>query len=188
VIVPWVSLIGFMCSGKSATGRALARQLGWEHFDTDALIMERTGMEVVEIFETLGEPAFRRMEHEVVEGLPPERDLVLSTGGGLVLNERTMEILVVQGPVFWLRVEHPDVLERAQRPWAAKRPLLAGPDLSERIERLMAERNPLYQRYGMPVPGGFAHPRAAARHILDLLGRREDFQPYFGRTDEPDES
>jgi shikimate kinase len=181
--MPWVSLIGFMCSGKSATGRALARQLGWEHYDTDALIRDRTGMEIVEIFETLGEPAFREMEHDVVEGLPPERDLVLSTGGGLVLNEGTMAILTVQGPIFWLRVEEGDVVERAQRPWAAKRPLLSGPNLESRIHGLMEAREPLYRRYGEPVPGGFAHPRAAARHILDLLRPRTEFQAYFGREE-----
>lgn len=180
--MPWISLIGFMCSGKSSTGRLLARQLGWPHYDTDAIIVERTGLEVDEIFDTRGEEAFRKMEREIVEELPPERDLVLSTGGGFVLNEKSMRILAVQGPVFWLRVEEPEVLERCQRPWAAKRPLLdEGPDLAERIRKLMGEREPLYRKYGRPIPGGFAHPREAGRHILDLLSRREEFRVYFGR-------
>ncbi len=180
--MPWVSLIGFMCSGKSTTGRLLARQLGWSHVDTDAAIVERTGGSVQQFFEREGEGAFRRLEHELVEELPPERDLVLSTGGGLVLNEATMEILQVQGPVFWLGVSREDVLERSQRPWAARRPLLGyGPDLEERIDRLMTAREPLYRRYGEPIPGGFEHPREAGRHILDKLRKIESFQAYFGR-------
>jgi len=182
--MPWVSLIGFMCSGKSSTGRMLARQLGWPHFDTDELIVERTKLTVDDIFREQGEDAFRRLEHDVVEELPPERDLVLSTGGGLVLNRPTMEILAVQGPVFWLRVEEAEVVERCRRPWAAKRPLLAdAPDLEETVHRLMAERHPLYERYGVPVPGGFAHPREAGQHILEILSRRDEFKAYFGPED-----
>lgn len=177
--MPWISLIGFMCSGKSATGRALARQLGWEHYDTDQMIVDQTGMEVAELFDARGEDAFRELELKAVEQLPPERDLVLSTGGGLVLSESSMAILRQQGPVFWLRVEKTDVVERARRPWATKRPLLTGPDLEARIDRLMDEREPLYRRNGVPVPGGFAHPREAARHILDLLKERREFQDYF---------
>jgi shikimate kinase len=182
--MPWVSLIGFMCSGKSSTGRMLARQLGWPHYDTDQMIVERTNLTVDEIFREQGEAEFRRLEHEIVEELPPERDLVLSTGGGLVQNERTMGILSVQGPIFWLRVAKSDVLDRCRRPWAAKRPLLAdAPDLEERVTRLMAEREPLYEKYGAPVPGGFAHPREAGKHILEILSRRDDFRAYFGPPD-----
>lgn len=183
--MPWVSLIGFMCSGKSSTGRTLARQLGWPHFDTDALIVERTGMEIEEIFRLQGEEAFRELELRIVEELPPERDLVLSTGGGLVVSEPAMEILRLQGPIFWLLVGVTDVLERCQRPWAAKRPLLAGgPDLEERITTLMAEREPLYRKWGQPIEGGFAHPREAGKHVLEMLRKREDFSVYFGRGDE----
>jgi len=182
--MPWVSLIGFMCSGKSSTGRTLARQLGWPHFDTDAVIVERLGMSVEEIFRERGEKAFRALEIQVVEELPPERDLVLSTGGGLVLSRPAMDILAVQGPIFWLSVSPEEVLDRCQRPWAARRPLLAGADdgLEERIHELMAEREPIYRRYGQPIPGGFAHPREAARHILDDLKLREDFRVYFGHA------
>lgn len=180
--MPWVSLIGFMCSGKSSTGRTLARQLGWPHFDTDSVIVERAGMSVEEIFRERGEKAFREMEWQVVEELPPERDLVLSTGGGLVLNRDAMEILAVQGPIFWLSVSREEVLERCQRPWAPRRPLLGGSEgLEERIAILMAEREPIYREYGQPIPGGFAHPREAARHILEDLSQRDDFRVYFGR-------
>ncbi|GJM44622.1 MAG: shikimate kinase [Gemmatimonadota bacterium] len=185
--MPWVSLIGFMCSGKSSTGRTLARQLGWPHFDTDAVIVERVGMSVDEIFRERGEAAFRALEAQIVEELPPERDLVLSTGGGLVLNQPVMEILAVQGPIFWLNVDKADVLERCQRPWAARRPLLrAGEDLAERIDQLMTEREPIYRKYGAPIPGGFAHPREAGRHILNELSLREEFRVYFGRGQDPE--
>ncbi|MCA9750682.1 MAG: shikimate kinase [Gemmatimonadetes bacterium] len=179
--MPWISLIGFMCSGKSSTGRLVARQLGWPHFDTDRLIVEREGKSVAEIFRERGEAYFRDLEYRIVEELPPERDIVVSTGGGLVLVEPAMEILRVQGPVFWLSVQPEDVLERSQRPWAAKRPMLReGEDLPARVDRLMAEREPLYRRWGTPVPGGFDHPREATRHILSILSKRDEFRPYFG--------
>lgn len=179
--MPWISLIGFMCSGKSSTGKLVARQLGWPHYDTDAMIVERTGMSVEEVFQRQGEPHFRALEYEMVESLPPERDLVLSTGGGLVLSEEAMNILHVQGPIFWLRVERNEVVDRCRRPWAARRPLLEeGDNLEERIEQLMRQREPLYARWGTAIPGGFAHPREAGKHILDMLSRRHDFRPYFG--------
>ena len=183
--MPWVSLIGFMCSGKSSTGKTLARHLGWPHYDTDALAVERAGMPVDEIFRTKGERYFRDLEYEIVESLPPERDLVLSTGGGLVLVEPAMRILRVQGPVFWLRVEQDEVIDRARRPWAARRPLLEdGEDLPERVAELLRTREPIYAKWGTPVPGGFAHPREAGRHILDLLSKRDEFRPYFVGDDE----
>jgi shikimate kinase len=179
--VPWVSLIGFMCSGKSSTGRLLARQLGWPHYDTDRMIVEREGQAVADIFQEKGEEYFRDLESRLVEELPPERDLVLSTGGGLVVTEHTMEILRVQGPVFWLSVDKADVLDRCRRPWAAKRPMLTdSADLPERIDRLMEERVPLYRRWGTPVPGGFDHPRDAGKHILAILQKLDAFRPYFG--------
>lgn len=178
--MPWVSLIGFMCSGKSSTGKTLARHLGWPHYDTDAIAVERAGMPVHEIFRTKGEAYFRELEYEIVEDLPPERDLVLSTGGGLVLVEPAMRILHVQGPVFWLRVEPDEVIDRSRRPWAAQRPLLEdGEDLPERVLELMRQREPVYARWGTPVPGGFAHPREAGRHILEILAKRSEFRPYF---------
>lgn len=181
--MPWVSLIGFMCAGKSSTGKTLARHLGWPHVDTDALAVERAGMPVHEIFRTKGEAYFRELEYRIVEDLPPERDLVLSTGGGLVLVERAMRILAVQGPVFWLRVEPDEVIDRARRPWAAQRPLLEdGEDLPERVLELMRTREPIYARWGTPVPGGFAHPREAGRHILEMLAQRPEFRPYFGEA------
>ena len=179
--MPWISLIGFMCSGKSSTGRVLARQLGWPHYDTDRLIVEREGRSVAEIFQEKGELYFRELEYRLVEELPPERDLVLSTGGGLVAIERAMKILSVQGPVFWLSVGQEDVLDRCRRPWAAKRPLLVdNGDLPARIARLMSERDPLYRRWGKPVPGGFDHPREAGKHILGILQAMDEFRPYVG--------
>lgn len=183
--MPWVSLIGFMCSGKSSTGKTLARLMGWPHYDTDQMIVDHTGMEIEEIFRLEGEEAFRELEYRVVEELPPERDLILSTGGGYVLNEVAMEILRLQGPIFWLQVDPRDVHERCQRPWAARRPLLSGSrNLADRIDRLMSEREPLYRRWGQPVQGGFAHPREAGKHIFELLSRREDFAVYFGHGSE----
>ncbi|GAG82863.1 unnamed protein product [marine sediment metagenome] len=86
-----IFLIGFMGSGKSTTGKQLAKRLGYTFVDTDNLIVERLGMSVNEIFDRLGEKTFRKNETRLLNELILKNNLVVSTGGGLPCYGNNMD-------------------------------------------------------------------------------------------------
>ena len=132
-----------MGSGKSAVGRQLARLLGLPFVDADAEIERRTGVDIGYIFEREGEPGFRQREAAVIDELSQRDGIVLATGGGAVLDPRTRERLRQRGRVVYLRTSVNQQLQRTRH--STHRPLLANPDPRGTLERLMAEREPLYE-------------------------------------------
>jgi shikimate kinase len=132
-----------MGAGKTTVGRQLARRLGKPYCDSDREIETRTGVRVAVIFDIEGEAGFRRREAEVIEQMTGLEDIVLATGGGVVLDPRNREHLRTRGFVIYLHAQ-PTVL--CQRTRSDKsRPLLQGGDPLDRIEKLYAERDPLYR-------------------------------------------
>src|SRR5215470_10921617 len=92
-----VVLTGFMGAGKSAVGRRVAERLGRTLIDTDAVIEQREGATVREIFARAGEPHFRALERRVVSDACAAGDVVIATGGGTVLDERNHRALAQHG-------------------------------------------------------------------------------------------
>ena len=86
-------LVGFMGSGKSSVGRLAAKALGFQFTDTDQMVVERTGRQISDIFQTDGEAAFRTLETEAIESLARSERHVVSTGGGAVLSEYNRQML-----------------------------------------------------------------------------------------------
>lgn len=145
-----IVLAGFMGAGKTTVGRLLAAKLGVPFADSDQVIEERAGKPVHRIFADDGEPAFRRLEHDVIAELLAGPDLVLAVGGGAAAEPGTRDLLAA-APVVYLRVSYPEAMHRVGADRG--RPMLARPD----VEQLYAERDPLY--------------RAAARCTVDTDGR-----------------
>lgn len=135
-------LVGFMGSGKSSIGRLVAGRLGFQFFDTDAVIVKRAQMEISEIFQRDGEEAFRAMETAAIESLLPLRRCVIATGGGAVLRERNRALLRELGFVVLLTASEEVIFERVSR--NTRRPLLQTPNPRETVSRLLAERQPCY--------------------------------------------
>src|SRR5271165_6116012 len=88
-----IVLIGFMGAGKSTAGPILAERLGWRFLDADYYLQDQAGATIAELFSTLGEAEFRRMEAEVFAKLHRQRDLVLALGGGAIESESTRSLL-----------------------------------------------------------------------------------------------
>ncbi|MFC4728077.1 shikimate kinase [Coralloluteibacterium thermophilus] len=135
-------LVGPMGSGKSALGRLVAARLGLEFADTDRRIEKRTGVSIATIFEHEGEAGFRARERQVVAELCAGRDRVIATGGGVVLDAANRACLRASGVVVHLHVDVETQLARLARD--RSRPLLEDPDRRGVLERLAAERAPLY--------------------------------------------
>jgi len=137
-------LIGFMGVGKSAVGRILADRLGMSFLDTDALIEQKEGRKIAAIFAQEGEPYFRRLETDVILGLQGKDNLVLSTGGGVVLKEENVSPLKAIGTILLLSAEPEVIFERIRM--NADRPLLQVDDPKEEIAKLLEGRKPYYNR------------------------------------------
>ena len=135
-------LIGPMGAGKSSIGRRLAARFQLEFIDLDQEIEQRTGAPVTLIFELEGEVGFRRRERELLAEFSVRHGIVLSCGGGVVLDEANRTALTARGFVVWLDAGVEQQLARLKRD--RQRPLLATPDRRARLESLAAERNPLY--------------------------------------------
>ncbi len=138
-----IVLIGFMGSGKTSIGRLVAQRLGFQFIDTDAVIIERVGMQIPEIFERHGEAWFREQETCTLRSLGILNRAVISTGGGVVTRETNHELLRDLGFVVWLTASEEVIFERVSR--NKKRPLLQTADPRETVRKLLTERRPLYE-------------------------------------------
>jgi shikimate kinase len=119
-----IFLAGFMGAGKTAAGRALASLLGYSFLDLDALIEERAGKSVREIFTQLGEQEFRRLESEAIRSLGELKLAVVALGGGAYQSEPNRAALRTLGATVWLDCPFEVCLERIKG--GTSRPLVAG--------------------------------------------------------------
>lgn len=125
----------------------LARRLKWEWVDTDNEVERRAGRSIREIFATEGEAAFRTLERQAIEELIQRERLVLSTGGGAILNPETRRDLRASGPVVWLMASVQTIAARILQDssTAARRPNLTATGGIAEIREVLARREPLYR-------------------------------------------
>lgn len=138
-----IFLIGLMGSGKSTVGKVLAESLNKAFYDSDILIEETAQKSIAEIFTHDGEPHFRDLEQNTIETITQKNNIVLATGGGAILREKTRELLKSRGLVFYLKAEVDTLLNRG-RSALAHRPLLHTANPREKLETLLKEREAFY--------------------------------------------
>jgi shikimate kinase len=139
-----IVLIGFMGSGKSSTGRALARKTGWPRFDTDESVAACFGKEIGEIFSVFGEEKFREAEAEALRELSGSTPSIIVTGGGIVLRPDNVELLRQLGTIVHLEADEETLFQRVSRRTA--RPLLQTADPRGTLSKLWREREPIYRK------------------------------------------
>lgn len=164
-----VILCGMMGSGKTTIGVKIAEKTGRRWYDTDGVIVDRYG-KISDIFEYYGEEYFRKIETEVVKELSVQNDLIISTGGGLVLKEENTELLKKNGKIVFLRAKKETLAGRLKVD--GTRPLLQAKTESilERLDKLLQERSPIYERvadFTVDVDG--KTPNEIAEEIIDVL-------------------
>ncbi|QYM79940.1 shikimate kinase [Horticoccus luteus] len=142
-------LVGFMGTGKTTIGRAVAARVGFQFIDSDHQIEREQAKTIPEIFAEKGEAAFRAMERAfVVEGHPGTR-AVVACGGGLVVQPGNLSELQARGVVICLHASVESILARTSR--FRHRPLLEVEDPAARIRELYAVRAPIYRRAGSMI-------------------------------------
>ncbi len=146
-----IYLTGFMGSGKSTIGPILANTLGYDFADVDRVVQEAEGRAVTEIFREMGEPYFREKELQVLLSLSVRPHLVISLGGGTLVQPAAFQLIRSTGILVYLKMSREEVMRRLQH--RTDRPLLLDTEgerlpedkLRERIETLYRERSPLYE-------------------------------------------
>lgn len=132
-----------MGAGKSTIGRTLAKELKVEFFDSDEIIQERAGADIAWIFDVEGEEGFARREQKIIDELTQKSNIILATGGGVIMSPENRNALAARGTVIYLKTSLQQQYERTKRD--TKRPLLQTADLESRLETLRLEREPLYE-------------------------------------------
>ena len=138
-----IILIGPMGSGKTSTGRMLAKEMGYTFVDTDEEVTKRTGVSIAYIFDVEGEEGFRKRECLALKECLNDNNKILSTGGGIVLSKENRDLLQDRGMVVYLQTSIRFQVKRIAS--TNNRPLLQNKDPEETLEKLMLTRAPLYE-------------------------------------------
>ena len=138
-----IILIGPMGSGKTSTGRMLAKEMGYAFADTDEEVTKRTGVSIAYIFDVEGEEGFRKRECLALKECLNDNNTILSTGGGIVLSKENRDLLQDRGTVVYLQTSIRFQVKRTAS--TNNRPLLQNKDPEETLEKLMLTRAPLYE-------------------------------------------
>lgn len=137
-----IFFIGLMGAGKTTIGRLIAKQMGMTFYDSDHEIEVKTGVKIPLIFELEGEAGFRKRESAIIEELSQLKNIVLATGGGAVLLPENRKCLKNNGKIIYLRGNVHDLWLRTRND--KSRPLLQGGNMKQKLEKLYAERDPIY--------------------------------------------
>jgi shikimate kinase len=138
-----IFLVGLMGAGKTSVGKMLSKRLSKAFYDSDQEIERVTGVKIPVIFEIEGERGFRARESKMLSELVCRDNIVLATGGGAVLSEQNRRLLASHGTVIYLRATANDLWRRTRHD--KNRPLLQTGDPLERLQELLAQRDPLYR-------------------------------------------
>ena len=159
-----LALIGFMGTGKSSVGRAVADCLHYAFLDTDHVIEARAGKAIKDIFAQDGEPVFRNWEARIVEELTHRNTTVIATGGGLPTREANLASLKSHALVVCLWASPEAIYERVRE--HSHRPLLNDVDPLSKIRDLLAVREAYYRQADVLLNTEMRSVREVAMQVL----------------------
>jgi shikimate kinase len=162
-----ITLVGLMGSGKSSVGKRLAQALDLPFRDADDEVETAAGRSIPEIFEQLGEPAFRDGERRVIARLLEGPPIILATGGGAFMNSETREIIKARSVSVWLKADLPILAKRVAR--KDNRPLLTGKDPLAVLTEQAAVRYPAYAQADITVETGDTPHQVSVDQVVRAL-------------------
>jgi shikimate kinase len=162
-----ITLVGLMGSGKSSVGKRLAQALDLPFRDADDEVETAARRSIPEIFEQLGEPAFRDGERRVIARLLEGPPIVLATGGGAFMNSETREIIKARSVSVWLKADLPILAKRVAR--KDNRPLLTGKDPLAVLTEQAAVRYPAYAQADITVETGDTPHQVSVDQVVRAL-------------------
>jgi XRE family aerobic/anaerobic benzoate catabolism transcriptional regulator len=165
-----IALIGLRGGGKSTLGGLLAAELGFPFLELDRAVEQESGMGLSELFEMFGQPTFRRMERAALENaLATNGRFVLATGGGLVTEPATFELLLASCFTVWVRASPQDHMNRVTAQ-GDLRPMAGHARAMDDLVAILQSREPLYAKADLTVDTSGKTPEQVLRSLTRLLG------------------
>ena len=164
-----ITLVGLMGVGKTTIGRRLAARMNRAFMDADAEVEAAAGRTVAEIFADFGEAAFRDGERKVIARLLSEpKPMILALGGGAFMDPDTRALIKARAVSVWLRADVETLFERVMRK-PGQRPLLETEDPKAVLERLHAERAPVYAQADIIVDSDAVSHDTTVQRLIKAL-------------------
>jgi shikimate kinase len=162
-----IVLTGFMGTGKTAVGSELSRLLSMKLIDVDTEIEREQNMTINEIFKQFGEQRFREIETEMIKNITRNMNVIISTGGGVVLKQENMDALRENGIIVCLKAKPETILSRTKN--NSDRPLLQVRNPLAAICDLLNFRHPFYEKADMIIDTEEKSPLQIAEEIIDKI-------------------
>ncbi|HSQ33460.1 MAG TPA: shikimate kinase [Peptostreptococcaceae bacterium] len=141
-----IVIIGFMAAGKTTIGRELSKKLDFAFIDTDIEIEKNEKMKISDMFEKKGEDYFRNLETKILKDSINKKNIILSTGGGIIVRKVNIPILKNIGTIVWLNGNRKTIIEHLKCS-DIDRPLLRDPNnIEEKIDELLSKRYDIYKQ------------------------------------------
>ncbi len=177
-----IALIGLRGAGKSTLGKLLANKIGWTFVELNKEIERQNGLSVAEIIALYGQEGFRRMEQtELTQLLARKEPMVLATGGGIVSEPLTLELILSSFYTIWLKAEPEEHMARVRRQ-GDLRPMADDRSAMAELRNILLSREPLYARASVVVDTAGLTVDAAAARLLDAVAPvLQDQAPMFAR-------
>jgi XRE family aerobic/anaerobic benzoate catabolism transcriptional regulator len=164
-----IALIGLRGAGKSTLGKMLAKRIGWSFVELNKEIEAQNGLSVAEIIALYGQEGFRRMEQAALGQLLARKELmVLATGGGIVSEPLTFDLILSSFYTIWLKAEPEEHMARVRRQ-GDLRPMADDRSAMTELRTILRSREPLYARASAVVDTAGLSVDAAAARLNDAV-------------------
>jgi len=164
-----IALIGLRGAGKTTLGRMLAKKIGWSFVELNKEIEAQNGLSVAEIIALYGQEGFRRMEQAALNQLLARKELmVLATGGGIVSEPLTFDLILSSFYTIWLKAEPEEHMARVRRQ-GDLRPMADDRSAMAELRNILVSREPLYARATAVVYTAGLSVDAAAARLIDSV-------------------
>ena len=163
-----IALIGMMGSGKSTIAKLLANRLkDFSFVDTDEEIIKSQKISINEIFEKYGEKTFRTIETEQLKEILKKDNQVIATGGGIVISEDNLNLLLNNSVLIYLKAEPEELYKRVKN--NKERPLLNDCNIKEKIINLLGQREEKYKKAHFTIDTTNKTPDIIVKEILEKI-------------------
>ena len=164
-----IALIGLRGAGKSTLGKVLAKKIGWNFVELNKEIEAQNGLSVAEIIALYGQEGFRRMEQNALNQLLAQKEpMVLATGGGIVSEALTFDLILSSFYTIWLKAEPEEHMGRVRKQ-GDLRPMADDRSAMAELRNILVSREPLYARASATVDTAGLSVDAAAARLIDTV-------------------
>jgi XRE family transcriptional regulator, aerobic/anaerobic benzoate catabolism transcriptional regulator len=164
-----IALIGLRGAGKSTLGKVLAKKIGWNFVELNKEIEAQNGLSIAEIIALYGQEGFRRMEQSALHQLLARKELmVLATGGGIVSEPLTFDLILSSFYTIWLKAEPEEHMGRVRKQ-GDLRPMADDRSAMAELRNILVSREPLYARASATVDTAGLSVDAAAARLIDTV-------------------